>query len=179
MFLSDSGSFAEHLAENVVAPMVKDLAYTIVAQIGDGLKQGFEQMIFGPEGRKRTGRGTSFSTGRPVTNYGAYSSRRPEDRPPYGGSYRREPMRRSNRLKDVVVDSREEGYAVIEELQAKIDGYGHCTVGDFYAAVDIIPNSTDELWGWRNVNLHDYARIRKLDVDEYEIVMPPPRELDR
>lgn len=179
MFVSDSSNFAEHVVENVVVPMVKDMALSIATQMVDGFRQGVEEMLFGPEGKERRQRTTSYGTGRPVVNYTRYSStssvRRSttdRDRPVRG-----EAIRRSNRVKEIIVESREDGDAVLEELDAIIDNpnVGHCTVGDFYAACGESTSSTDEEWGWTDLS---QARVRKLDVDEYLIVMPRPRPIE-
>lgn len=173
MFISDGGSFAEHLAENVIVPMVKDIAITIIAQTAEGFKQGFEEMLFGSD-KSRPRRTTSYGTGRPVVNYNKVTSRtsmtrqnsvRPESRA----------VRRSNSIKDIIVESREDGDLVIEELDAMIDRIGHCTVGDFYSLVGESTRSTDEEWGWTDLS---GARVTKIATDEYLVSMPRPRPVD-
>lgn len=181
MFVSDSSNFAEHVVENVVVPMVKDMALSIATQMVDGFRQGVEEMLFGPDGKERRQRSTSYGTGRPVVNYTRYSSTssvrrsssdRERDRPARG-----EAIRRSNRVKEIIVETREDGDAVLEELDAIIDNpnVGHCTVGDFYAACGESTRSTDEEWGWTDLS---QARVRKLDEDEFLIVMPRPRPIE-
>lgn len=177
MFLHDGGNFAEHIVEKIVVPMVKDMALSIATQMVDGFRQGVEEMLFGPDGKERRGRTTSYGTGRPVVNYTRYSSsstvRRSGDRP---GNDRDDGPRRSNRVKEIIVESREDGDAVIEELEAIIDSdIGHCTVGDFYAACNESFVSTDEGWGWTDLS---NARVRKLARDEFLIVMPRPRPIE-
>lgn len=179
MFVSDSSNFAEHVVENVVVPTVKDMALSIATQMVDGFRQGVEEMLFGPDGKERRRRTTSYGTGRPVVNYTRYSStssvRRTSadrDRPVRG-----EALRRSNRVKEIIVETRDDGDAVIEELDAIIDNpnVGHCTVGDFYAACGESTRSTDEEWGWTDLS---QARVVKLDEDEYLIKMPRPHPID-
>jgi hypothetical protein len=176
MFVHDGGSFAEELAKNVIEPMIKDMALSIVVQIGDGIKRGFEDMIFGPDenGRRRSN-AISHGTGRPI-NYNRFSSpttiRRPEGGRP---SDRNERIRPSNRVKNLVVTTRKEGDDVIEELEAMIDSdIGYCTVGDYYAAMGESSTSTDEEWGWVSLRA---ARVVKLDHDEFVIEMPRPRPI--
>lgn len=175
MFIHDGGNFAEHVVEKVVVPMVKDMALSIATQMVDGFRQGVEEMLFGPDGREKRSRTTSYGTGRPVVNYTRYSSsstvRRSErDRD------RGENNRRSNRVKEIIVESREDGDAVLEELDAIIDSQvGHCTVGDFYAACGESTVSTDEEWGWTDLS---NARVSKISRDEYLITMPRPRAID-
>lgn len=177
MFIHDGGNFAEHVMEKVVAPMVKDMALSIATQMVDGFRQGVEEMLFGPDGKGERRRTTSYGTGRPVVNYTRYSSNtrvsRSGDRP---GRDRDDSIRRSNRVKEIIVETREDGDAVIEELEAIIDSdIGHCTVGDFYAACGESTVSTDEEWGWTDLR---NARVSKLGRDEYLISMPRPRAIE-
>jgi hypothetical protein len=178
MFLHDGGNFAEDIAQRVVVPMFKDMALSIATQMVDGFRQGVEEMLFGPDGAKdRRARTTNYGTGRPRINYTEYSSRSTVRRSSDPIRRDREDRgRRSNRVKEIIVESREDGDLVIEELEAIIDGdIGHCTVGDFYAACGESTVSTDEEWGW--TSLRD-ARVRKIDRDEYLIVMPTPRPIE-
>jgi hypothetical protein len=173
MFLNEGAGFGEHLVENVVVPMIKDMALSIVTQIGDGLRQGVEGALFGADRVRPRPRSTGYGPTRVnYNNISRSSTRRPEDRPPY----RREAVRRSNRVEDVIVESREAGDMVIEELNAKIDDFGHCTVADFYSCVNIVPQSTDNDWGWSDIR---EARVHRLSPDEFVITMPRPRFLER
>jgi hypothetical protein len=174
MFFNEGASFGEHLVENVVVPMVKDMMLSIVVQVGDGFKQGVEGFLFGPDAQGRRTRSTSYTTGRPTVQYNRFSSstvRRDISSPIRS---RNDVIRRSNRIRDVVVETRDEGEDVIEELNAMIDSIGHCTVGDFYAAVGERTHSTDEEWGW--TDLRD-ARVERIDHTEFLIRMPRPRPI--
>lgn len=179
MFISGSDNFAEHLLENVIVPRMKDMALGITGQMVDAFRQGVEEMLFGPNGRSDQRRTTSYGTGRPTRiNYSSYSAtstvRRSTDRPERD---RGPIIRRSNRVKEIIVESREDGDAVIEELDAMIDSIGHCTVGDFYAAVGEGTRSTDEEWGWTSLK---EARVHQIDREgrEFLISMPSPRPIE-
>lgn len=179
MFLHEGGDFAGHIVEKVVVPMFKDMALSIVTQMVDGVRQGVEEAIFGPDGKGERRRTTSYGTGRPVVNYTRYSSsstvRRSGDAP-IRRSDRYDRDRRSNQVKQIVVQTREDGDAVIEELEGIIDSdIGHCTVGDFYAACGESTVSTDEDWGWTDLR---NARVREITRDEYLIDMPRPRPIE-
>lgn len=175
MFISqaDGGSFAEHLVENVVVPKMKDMALSIVTQIVDGVRMGVEEVLFGPDDKGHRSRSsTSYGSTRPTVSYHRMNSqtatRRFSDRPPAPNT-----IRRSNRVKEIIVSSREQGEQVIEELEAMIDGeVGHCTVADFYVAVDVSPTSTDVDWGWADLR---EARVHELNRDEFVILMPRPK----
>jgi hypothetical protein len=177
MFLHDGGDFAGHIVEKIVVPTIKDMALSIATQAVDGVRQGIEEALFGPDGSgSRRSRTTSYGTGRPTVNYTRYSSsssRRPE-RDRDRDSYR---SRRSNRVKEIIVETREDGDAVLEELDAIIDNpdIGYCTVGDFYAACGENTTPQDEEWGWRDLSK---ARVHKISRDEFLISMPHPREIE-
>ncbi len=179
MFINDGGSFGEYLVEKVIVPMMKDMALSVITQTADGVRQGIEDKLFGPDERGHRGRTTSYGTGRPVVNYTRYSNntsmrRDSSTRPPSGYA----PIRRSNRLKDIVLESREDADLVLEELDAIIDtpDVGHCTVGDFYGLVGETTRSTDEEWGWTDLS---QARVSKLSPKEFLISMPRPRPIER
>lgn len=181
MFAPDDGdSFSQYLVDQVVVPMFKDMVLSVITQTADGIRGGIEERLFGSSQQSRT-RTTSYGTGRPVINYTRYSSsstNRPSSRT--SAPTPRITVRRSNKLQEVILESREEGYGVIEELQAKIDDFGHCTVGDYYACVGITPKSTDESWGWDMPDFDQRARVRRLasDSDEYLLLLPRPIEIE-
>lgn len=175
MFASENGdSFGQYLVDNVVVPMMKDMVLSVITQTADGIRGGIEERLFGASTQERT-RTTSYGTGRPVVNYTRYSSsstNRPSGRstPPAP----RITVRRSNKVQDIILGTREDGEDVLDELRDKVDGFGHCTVGDLYTAVGITPTSTDHSWGWDNL---DQARVRRLATDEYLLVMPSVIEI--
>lgn len=176
MFIHDGGNFAEHIVEKVVVPMVKDMALSIVTQMVDGVRQGVEEAIFGPDGREKRVRSTSYGTGRPRVNYTQYSSNTRVSRTESREPVRSRSVRRSNRVREILVKTREDGDRVLEELDGIIDSeLGHCTVGDFYAACGEETVSTDEEWGWTDLS---GARVHKITSDEYLIAMPRPRPIE-
>jgi hypothetical protein len=179
MFANEDGdTFAQYLVDNVIVPMAKDMVLSVITQTADGIRGGIEERLFGSSQQSRT-RTTSYGTGRPVVNYTRYSSsstNRPSARTT--APTPRITVRRSNKVQEVILESRGEGESVIEELQAKIDDFGHCTVGDFYASVGITPRSTDESWGWDMPDFDQQARVRRLGEGEYLMLMPRPIEIE-
>lgn len=181
MFVHDGGSFAEHLIEDVIVPMAKDMALSLVVQIGDGIKRGFEDMIFGPDetGRRRSSTTTIYGNNRPQVNYQRISSPttiRPGVSNRHGA--RQAVDRRANHVKHIVLHTRDEGDDVLEELEAMIDSTSKhfCTVADYYSAMgyeDI--TSIDHEWGWTTLLS---ARVRQQDDGMYFIDMPRPRPID-
>lgn len=185
MFLAEGTNFGEHVVENVVIPMFKDMAYSIAAQIGEGIKRGVEEAIFGPDEKGRRPRTTGYVPGgrRREVNYTTYSSRstirRDDDRPRYRSERDRGYDRRrpAKELRQVILDSRHDGELVLEHLQAVIDDtdISYCTIGDYYSLVGENVRPIDEQWGWDDIR---DARVRQIDRDEYEIVFPDPRPIE-
>lgn len=179
MFVHDGGDFVEHLAEDVIVPMMKNMALSLVVQIGDGIKRGFEDMIFGPDddGRRRSVTSTRYDS-RPQVNYQRMSSPttvRPGSSNRFGARQDAE-RRRSNRVRHITLHTRAEGDDVIEELQNMIDRMGHCTVGDYYGALGLEDiTSTDHEWGWTTLHA---ARVRSDGDGDYFIELPRPRPID-
>jgi hypothetical protein len=177
MFITDGGNFGEYLVEKVVVPMVKDMVLSIIEQSAAGFRQGVEEKLFGPDDQGNRRRApTTYGSGRPVVNYTRYSSsstvRRSADRPPGGDTIKR----RSNQVKEYILEDREDADMVLEELDAMIDSdLGHCTVGDFYSLMGDRPRSTDEEWGWTDLST---ARVTKLSPNEYLIAMPRPKPIE-
>lgn len=172
LFAGESISFVDHLAKNVVEPMVKDIILTIITQSADGVRQGIEQKLFGQVSSRGT-RTTSYGTGTRV-NYSAYSSTTSGARRPTPTTYNRtnRPVHRtSNRVQTVIVETRGEGQMVLDDLEAKIAEEGYCSLGDYYDLVGITPKSTDFDWGWTSL---DSARVTRDPDDEYRMRMPDP-----
>jgi len=171
MFAGDGEqTFVEHLINDVAIPRMQEMMISIVHQTMDGVKTGIEDMISGNRTTSSGIRTTSHGTGRPVTNYNAqYRSTpsRPNDRTPAP----RMTIRRSDRVKDVFFETREHGLEVLSDLEDKIAGFKHCTVGDLYSACGETPRSTDESWGWDDLSS---ARVRMIAAHKFELVLPRP-----
>jgi hypothetical protein len=176
MFASkDEQSFIDYLINDVAVPMAQELMITMVEQTMDGIKNGIGNRISGTTGHRSTSRTTSYGTGRPVINYNAqYRSTPARTVVRSGAPAPRMTIRRSNRVQDIFLESREDGLDVLDELKDKIAGFGHCTVGDLYAAVGETPKSTDQEWGWDDL---EEARVRRLATGEFQLVLPRPIEI--
>lgn len=176
MFFSDTENFAQHLVENVMVPMAKDMVVSISTQIIDAVRQGIEEAIWGNSRPKNpANRGTSYSTGRPVVNYNKVSTSSTSVSRRYSPGSQRY-VRRSNVLEDIILPDREEAEKVLMELDAMCDNLGHVTVGDLYNATSIESNKTDEEWGWTDLA---NARIRRVpNSEEVMLIMPRPIDLN-
>jgi hypothetical protein len=174
MFVAEGTNFSGQLYKNIVKPKVQDLALTILGTVLDGIKEGVEEVITGKPARRGGDRASGVFSGRRHTPYD-----RVRPAVPVRDSQRFSdgvvPIRRSNRVQELIVSSREEGEAVLEALEAQIEGpIRHCTVGDYYELLGRSVVSTDHEWGWTDLS---GARVRILSDNEYLIVMPTPRPI--
>lgn len=76
---------------------------------------------------------------------------RPDDAP----SSRRELSRTArmmHNLDEIVLESREDAYEVIDNMERLLDQYGVVTVGDFYDLTGVSHTPIDESYGWTSLN---------------------------
>lgn len=173
---SDKQSFPDYLLNNVAVPMVQEMITVMVAQTLDGIKNGIQDRISGGKSHSTSTRTTSYGADRPRVNYNAQYSPSPRSVIRSTAPTHRPTVRRSNRVEDIFFDQRNDGYIVLEELEAKIDGFGHCTVADLYSYTDVPIKTTDESWGW---NTLEGARVRwDTTVEKWQLVVPRPREIE-
>ena len=69
---------------------------------------------------------------------------------------------------DVILDSRGDAEAVLEQLNDLIDTYKIASVADLYDLVGISGNYTDNKYGWTNLANADVVRTR----DGYQLKLP-------
>lgn len=162
-FVTEGESFFDHIVEKVVIPKSLELVNTIIRQTADAFAQGVEEALFGgrtnrPAPPTRPGHATIR------TNYNGVST----SPKPTATAYFQPVVRRSNVVKDVVLEFREDVELVLDTLRGVIERHGNCTLGDFYQLVDIPTNPVDMEWGWTNL-----ASARSREVDNgYLVVLP-------
>lgn len=100
-----------------------------------------------------------------------------------GQSIRRDEPRRhitnveraNHDFSNVFISDRMEANDVIERLQHYIDEYGQARVCDFYDAVGITSEFTDDTWGWFDL---EGAGVRSSGRDGFYVVLPRPVPLN-
>ena len=160
----DAQTVGEYLVMDVVVPSLK-------RTISDVVGQGIDRLLFG------TSRPPS-TTGREYTAYGSRPATRAsyvnEARP--GAVPRRDISRRARATHDfdeIVLESRVEAEAVVEQLSNFMDQYEVVSVSDLYDLVGVTSNYMDRKWGWNNLAEMSVRRVR----EGYLIEMPPTIEL--
>jgi hypothetical protein len=163
----DSKTVIQYMISEILVPQAKDM-------IVEAVQQGFERMIFG-ESRSRHRTGSRPAGPNNYTNYNRYSGRgnnpigRSEraDRPPAAST-------RSNVLDDIVVQTRVEADAVLDQMFEIVNEYGSVSVADLYTSLDWSSNSIDHKWGWTSLAGSDIRRVH----DGYLLMFPKPVSLD-
>lgn len=158
----DAQGVMSYVVLDILVPAAKDT-------IADAVSQGVERMIFG-EARSTSRRG-SHRTVSGYTPYNRMSSpmtRREEPREPLS---RR--ARATHNFDEVILDTRVEAEAVIDQLFNLILKYEEATVADLYEMIEVSSSYTDRKWGWTDIRDADVKRVR----NGYLLDLPKPEPL--
>lgn len=144
----DIDNVKDYLVKDVVVPNIIDLIEDIV--VG-----GIRTLLRGDAGRRDTRDRRSYSGSPSYVNYTRYSDRR-DDR----DRGRDNQTRRGYGYDDIVVNSRADAEAVIEQMDGILDTYGMVSVADLYDLVGMSSNYTDNNYGWTNIRNAEPVRLR-------------------
>jgi len=179
-FFSGGKEVGEHVLHEVILPAVKEVAM-------EAFTQFLERSIWGDSDRgvrRRTYGYASSSRPSGRSGYIQYGGSSTSNRFTNGRDDRREEPRYISRrersgfqLKETVFETYEEADNVLRALENQAQDYGTASVVDFYDAIDITADWTDERWGWRG-NALDKARVRRVGRGEFVIDLPAPERLD-
>lgn len=165
----DATSVSEHVLWNVLIPAAKDT----LADMGTTF---IDMMIYG-ERRGRTPGGSAPSSGQGSTskfNYNGISSG--GSRLVLGGPPERVEIPGGRYTPtEVIVSSRAEAEAIVEEMLKIIEKYNAVTVADRNRMMGISSQYTDDKWGWTSLENAHLKRVR----DGVLLVLPNPEDLTR
>lgn len=153
----DAESVKSYVVRDVVIPSVIDLIEDIV--VG-----GIRTLLRGDSGRRDSRDCGRYSGSPSYVNYTRYSDR--DDRRRDRDDNR---SRRGYDQGNVVVNSRADAEAVIEQMDGIMDTYGMVSVADLYDLVGMTANFTDNNYGWTNIRNAKPVRLRD---GGWEIQMP-------
>lgn len=142
----DVDSVKTYVIRDVVIPSVIDLVEDIV--VG-----GIRTLLRGDSGRRES-RDRRYGGSPSYVNYTRYSDRRDDRRSSDNQT------RRGYGYDDVVVNSRADAEAVIEQMDGLLDTYGMVSVADLYDLVGMSSNYTDNNYGWTNIRNAEPVRLR-------------------
>lgn len=167
----DVGSVWEFVLGDVLIPAAKDM-------IADAGREGLERLIFGDSSRsgRRSGRNSNSST---VGNFRydrQFSDDRRSTRKDEGrGSISRR-ARSQHDFDEIILDSRAEAEAVLDNLYELVSRFDAATVADLYELVGISGSGyTDSSWGWTSLRGSEARRVRN---GGYLLDLPRPIQLD-
>lgn len=156
-FVKEEPSYVkDYILGEVILPAIKNL-------IDDIICNGTHMLLFG-EARSRSG---SNDRGRYATR-GSGTYRRDDDEP------RCRPRNRYDDFSDIVMTSRADAVAVLNDMKDYIEDYGAVSVSIFYQLVGEDSQSIDNNWGWSNLDRAYVDSVR----GGYIIEFPRARRLD-
>lgn len=170
MFVQDGGDFVEGLIEGVVMPMIKDVFLTVVRQAGETAYRSVEQMFHSDGSALRDVRTSRQPGPIPYNNVSRNNTQIGRGQPV---AYRPEP-RRSNRLEDIICAYRSDATKIKAYLESIVEEVGHATVGDLYDHLDWPMHSTDEKWGWTDL---DRAYVTEMRDGQFRLNLPDPIQI--
>jgi len=161
----DIGSASNFVLFEVIIPATKNM-------IREGVSEGVERLLFG-EVRGRRPQSGGIAGRSNYVSYDRYSSSQSKPAPSREISRR---GRASHDFSEIVLDSRGEVEAVIDNMLELINDYGVATLSDLYDLVGITGNFMDRKWGW--TNLDDATATRVRNGNGYLLNIPRPQPVD-
>lgn len=160
LFGDNLSSIGEYILYDVLLPAAKSTFSDIVTN-------SIEMMLYGEASNSRRLR---RDRGRTYVSYNSiYDRRRSSSRP---SRERRTASRHS--FSDVILDTRQDAEEVLGSLVELVDTYDVASVADFYAAVGLEAEWSDNKYGWDNLASSEVRRVR----DGYILKLPKPMILD-
>lgn len=165
-FEEDARTIGQAVIEDVIVPKLKDLFFDVVTE-------GTHRSLYSSGSDRRPSR---LGGGR--TNYSQYS------RPGTSSRIRREereerrPLEHRERamhdFSGITFPNAGEAEAVADKLIEHVNEYGLATVADFYDAIGITAEFTDDAYGWTDLRRVVVRKVR----DGYILNLPRPEQLD-
>lgn len=155
---------------DILIPAAKDAA-------ADSVSQGIEKMLFG-EARSASRRGGFrpgyANGGATFTSYNRFSQnggRRDDPRDPRPQLSRQ--ARASHSFDEIILSSRPEAEAVLDQLYELLNKYEVVTVSDLYETIGVSGNFVDQSWGWTDLRGSGIERVRS----GYLLALPRPEPI--
>lgn len=163
-FFGSENSVWSYILHDVLIPAAKDT-------VADMITQGAEKALFGDarSTSRRTGSRPGGSSG--YVSYNRFSSSSARRDEPRTISRR---ARATHDFEEIILDSRAEAYAVIDQMGELASKYQQVTVSDLYDLVGIPTTFADEKWGWRDIRGVGPTRV----TGGYLLDLPKPEPLD-
>jgi hypothetical protein len=167
LFGTEAKNSWQAVAQDVVVPAIKDM-------VTDAISQGVERLVYG-ESKSRPRRGPIFGGGfqGSQVSYNRYSGSTPVGRAS-GREQATRPISRqaraSHNFDEIILATRVEAEAVLEQMYELLSRYEQVSVSDLYELVGVSGEWTDEKYGWTDLRGSDITRVR----DGYLLNLPRP-----
>lgn len=158
----DLKSAVRTMIMDIAIPETRDMVYSVFTGglerlfFGEGRRRGSTQPQSGPMGYMQYNR---FSPGSGILSSSARTMNRS--------------ARANHDFDQIILSSRTDAQAVIDQLFEVVSQYGEATVADLYQLVDLPTNHTDNKWGWTNLRGAGVSR----DGDNFLLDLPKPESL--
>lgn len=167
---ADSKSVMEYVLFDILIPAAKDM-------VVDATQAGLERKFYG-EARSVGRRG--YNRGPVGGGYTAYN--RIGSSPLVDPRARQDPRaiapsrkaRANHNFDEIILQSRVEATAVIDQLFELVSKYDQATVADLYDLVGVESSFTDQRWGWLDLRGADVIHVR----NGYLLSLPRPEPID-
>jgi hypothetical protein len=166
----DNRTIVEHVVEDVVVPMSKDLLYDAFTSLVGRRIYGDNMAPMRRAGRPGLPGIGAIIDPRNNTNYNSISrGGRPDDR---AMSKR---ARATHDFSEIILPTRPEAEAVLTGLFDILEQYDQVPLTDLYELVGVSANFTDQRYGWTDLRGSSVRRIR----EGYLLELPRPEVLGR
>lgn len=157
IFISeDISKVKEYIFMDVLIPAVKKAVSDIVTN-------GIDMILYGESGSRKSSNPASKVS---YSKYYSDTNKRPDYRAPLN--------RTTYSYDDVVLATRGEAEAVLEQMYEIVGVYGFVKVADLYDLVGVTGSYTDNNYGWTDVSSAQVIRVR----DGYMIKLPRALPID-
>lgn len=155
-----------YVKDYIIIPALRDMVF-------GAFTKAAERRIYPEQERQRRSRAPSSSLISRIS-FNAPVQRDPREtgmlphQPPHMAT-----GRRTQDIGDIILSSREEAEAILEQLDNFVEKYGRATQGDLFASLGYPISFTDEAWGWTNL-----VKVKVKQVKEgFLIDLPDPEAL--
>lgn len=156
----DVDSAAQYVFGQVILPALRNI-------IVETVSRGAEQLMYGESGRRPPPRSPNYGPRVMYNNPLSRQEPRMYHQPPHRWA---ESSRAADR---VMVTTRAEAEAVVDQLVEAVDKYGLVTRADLNEVLGLESAHIDHKWGWDNLARTEIRQTR----DGYEITFPPVEEI--
>lgn len=154
-------SVGQHLLMDVIVPSTKNL-------ISDLVTQGINRLLYGSS-RPAQGVNSNIAS----RGYGKFFNGAVQPQAQQVSNQPAGPISPVQQFGEIILQSRSDAEAVLDELRSLIEAYGNAKVANLYSLVGMTGKFTDQSVGWKNLSRASIIQIR----EGYLLDLPRPEVL--